>query len=967
MITKKTKPNTDNQIDKILHPLVKKWFYSRFKEYSLPQKFGVMEIHSRTNLLLSAPTGATKTLTAFLSIINELVDSAEKGILEDKIYAIYISPLKALNYDIELNLKRPLEEIEKLAKKPLGIRVAVRTGDTTATEKSKMTKNPPHILITTPESLAIMLNVPSMSRHLQDIQWTIIDEIHALAENKRGVHLSLSMERLQRHSISMTRIGLSATVAPLEEVAKFLVGADRDCKIINIQFLKELDLKVISPVPDMVESTYEEIQKKTYEKINELVQSHKTTLIFTNTRAATERIVFQLKERFPRQYYELGENPPQTVSSLIGAHHGSLSKDHRFSIENKLRKGQLKCVVCSTSLELGIDIGYIDLVILLSSPKSTARLLQRVGRSGHQLHATTKGRVIVQDRDDLLECSIMLKEAIEGHIDKVHIPTNAADVLTQQVLGMALTGTWKDKEAYNLIKKSYCYKEFPYGKFMQILQYLSGEFVELEQRYIYAKIWRENGNFGKRGRMTKVIYLTNIGTIADQGGVAVKIGPYQIGTIDEGFLESLTPGDIFVLGGDTYQFRHARGMVAQVKSAGGRRPTVPSWYSEMLPLSFDVATQISTFKSKIYSKLKQKKSVVLKWISSYLYVDKMSALAIYNYCNAQFKYSKYPSTGSLVIDYYKKDDKHYAFFIASFGRRTNEALARTIAYTISKINHLNVEIAVTDQGFYLAANKRPPVERAIELLKNENLYDVLVRAIDKTEALKRRFRQCAGRALMILRNYKGKKKGVGRQQVSSMLLMSAVRRISDTFVIIDEARREVLEDVMDVTHASDIMKKIATGAIKLETNEVILPSPFAFNLFIRNYSDILSADDRQEFLRVMHKMILAKISLESGKKHEKLDMDVPQEPIEYDKLWKKQEKKKERKIVEEKDQLRIDFINAAKRIDLETNIVYDISQRIENPEFPLSKRTKEWIDGLLSGAVPKMWKDNVVRFLKTLY
>jgi len=427
MIKQKTKPDKEKDLKELLHPVVKKWFFSKFKEFSLPQLFGVMEIHQRNNILVSAPTGATKTLTGFLSILNELIDSSEKGILQDKIYCVYISPLKALNNDIFFNLITPLKEMEEIAGKEFGIRIGVRTGDTTQSEKSKMLKNPPHILISTPESLAILLNSYKFVEHLTSIDWCIIDEIHALAENKRGVHLSLSLERLQQHSQHICRIGLSATVAPLDEIAQFLVGLEknksRNCTIVDVQFLKKLDLKVISPTSDLIFIDHKKLHHKMYELLDKLIQQHRSTLIFTNTRSATERVVHHLKDKFPKNYTE-----------NIGAHHGSLSKEHRLELEQRMREGKLKAVVSSTSLELGIDIGYIDLVILLSSPKSVARALQRIGRSGHKLHDTTKGRLLVMDRDDLVECAVIQKYGIEKKIDKIHIPTNCLDVLSQQII-----------------------------------------------------------------------------------------------------------------------------------------------------------------------------------------------------------------------------------------------------------------------------------------------------------------------------------------------------------------------------------------------------------------------------------------------------------------------------------------------------------------------------------------------------
>src|SRR3989344_2753727 len=355
MITTITEPYKPVHIKSIFHPLLNRWFFGKFKEFSLPQLYGVMEIHSRRNVLISAPTGATKTLTGFLAVLNELVDSAKKGMLEDKVYCVYVSPLKALNYDIQYNLLRPLEEMEQIEGKQLGIRVGVRTGDTTAYEKSKMLKHTPHILITTPESLAIMINSIKFKEKLMNVQWLIIDEIHALAENKRGVHLNVTVERLQRLSSGMMRVGLSATIAPLEKIAQYLVGyqgdQERDCNIVDVQFLKQMDLQVLSPVKSLVDSDYLLKHGKMYELMHQLIQDHKTTLIFTNTRSATERVVHNLKEFYPSDYR--GEN--------VSAHHGSLSKENRFKTEQDLRQGKLKVVVSSTSLELGIDIGYVDL------------------------------------------------------------------------------------------------------------------------------------------------------------------------------------------------------------------------------------------------------------------------------------------------------------------------------------------------------------------------------------------------------------------------------------------------------------------------------------------------------------------------------------------------------------------------------------------------------------------------------
>ncbi len=852
MIEFKKNPNTKQELLQILNPTVKKWFFSKFKEFSLPQLHGVAEIHSRQNILVSAPTGSTKTLTGFLSILNELVDSAEKGILKDKIYCVYISPLKALNYDIFKNLIEPLTEIEAIAGKKLGIRVGVRTGDTTPSEKQKMLKHPPHILITTPESLAIILSSIKFVEHLKDVEWCIVDEIHALAENKRGVHLSLSLERLENLSSHLCRVGLSATVAPLEDIANFLVGQERPCKIIDVQFIKEMDLKVLSPVPDLINISFEEMHHKMYELIDKLIQGHKTTLIFTNTRSATERVVHHLKEKFPKNYI-----------NNIGAHHGSLSKQHRRDIEDRLREGKLKCVVCSTSLELGIDIGYIDLVVCLGSPKSVARALQRIGRSGHKLHEKTKGRIIVLDRDDLIECVVLLEEGIERKIDRIHIPQNCLDVLAQQIYGMSLEQTWEEKELFNLVKKSYCYKDLTKKDFNEILSYLAGEFTDLEDRYIYAKIWRKNGKMGRKGRMGRVIYMTNIGTIPDETSVLVKVGTQVVGTIEEGFLEKLKPGDIFVLGGNVYQFRFSRGMVAQVSSSVSRPPTVPSWFSEMLPLSFDLSLAIGKLRRLMDEKFTKKKTKkeIMNFINDYLYVDKNGANAVYEYFYEQFNFSQIPSDKKIVVEQYNDEKQIYYIFHTLFGRRVNDCLSRAVAFAVSRTQHRDVEIGISDNGFYVTSPKKLLVMKAFKLLKSKDMDKVMNMAIEKTEVLKRRFRHCATRAVMILKNYKGKKKRVGRQQVSSMILMSALKRINPDFSIIKEAKREVLEDLMDIENTKLILKQIEERKIQIKEIATNIPSPFAFNLIVQGYTDLMKIEDKIEFLRRMHNNVLAKISL----------------------------------------------------------------------------------------------------------
>lgn len=840
------RPNTDEEVFNSLSPLTKKWFKEKFGTFTESQKHSLLPIKSRKNILVSSPTGSGKTLCAFTSIIDYLISLEEKEELEDKVYCVYISPLKALSRDIEVNLKNPLKEMERIRDKKVNIRVALRTGDTSTNERSKMLKKAPHILVTTPETLAILLTTKKFIELMKGTEFVIVDEIHSLA-NKRGAYLSLSLERLEEISkITPVRIGLSATVAPLEEVSNFLVGKGRDCLIADVQYLKKTDIKVLTPVSDLIEEGLG-MHHSLYDLIDNLIQEHKTTVIFTNTRSATERVVHHLKERFPKKYFE-----------NIGAHHSSLSKEHRFNIEQRLREGKLNVVVTSTSLELGIDIGYIDLVILLGSPKSVARTLQRIGRAGHKLHDVAKGRFIAMGRDDLVECSILAKEAIEKKIDKIQIPKNCLDVLSQQIFGMAIYKVWEEEEMFSLIRKSYCYEQLSREDFLNVISYLAGEY-ELEARNVYAKIWydKETKQIGKKGKLARMIYMTNIGTIPEESfvNVVVSVGDRKgekVGVIDEAFLERMKRGDVFVLGGQRYQFLFTKGMNAYVNASVKRPPTIPSWFSEMLPLSFDSAIEIGRFRKLVEEKMKDKKSAreIRGFIKEYLYCNMNVAETIYDYLNLQYKYAKIPNEKKMVIEHYN-GEKNYLIFHSLYGRRVNDALSRAMAFLVGRVGGRDIEIGIRDNGFYLAGEKMN-IEKAIKFINSQNIQEILEEAINKTETLNRRFRHCATRSLMILRNYKGRKKTVGKQQMKSHFLLGSVRKISHNFPILKEARREVLEDLMDIENAKKVLDWIKEGKVKVERTNVKLPSPFALSIVMEGHTDLMKMEDKIEFLKRMH-------------------------------------------------------------------------------------------------------------------
>ena len=859
MIRRARKEYSMEEVLQVLHPAVAKWFSSKFDSLSPPQRYAVVPISRGKNVLVTSPTGTGKTLTAFLSIISKLLEMADRGELKDSVYAVYVSPLRALNNDIYKNLEVPLSEIKEMFPDLPKIRHAVRTGDTPTSERAKQLRKPPHILITTPETLGIILTAPKFREKLRTVRWVIVDEIHSLVENKRGVHLSLSLERLQHLADQkFTRIGLSATINPLEEVAKFLVGYEngkpRDCLIVETSWAKALDLAVLSPVEDLVNTPPEVTSEKMYRLIAELVKGNRTTLIFTNTRSGTERVVFHLKK-----YLDGVEN----VDEKIAAHHSSLSRYVRKEVEDRLKRGELRVIVSSTSLELGIDIGYIDMVVQIGSPKSITRALQRIGRAGHRLHEVSRGRFVVVDRDDALEVAVMVREALKGRLDRVHMPKKALDVLAQHIVGMAVEQKWDAREAFELVRSAYPYRDLTWEEFESVLRYLSGEFTQLESRKVYGKIWYdpEEGTFGRRGKYARVIYASNIGTIPDE--VSVKVyttdGKY-VGNLEEEFLERLMPGDRFVLGGKVYEFISAKGLRVKVRPAFDQKPTVPAWFSEMLPLSYDLALRIAEFRGWVFRKIDEGvlAEKIVESIKEMSNSNQQAAKAIYNYLVDQYLYLKHlglsvegmPSDKVILVEtYVDEDGRRHQVTHSLFGRRTNDALSRALAYLAGLKVRRNLGIAVKDTGFALIYPRGVKPKLNIEALMGEDLEELLRKALDKTEILRRRFRHVAARGLMILRNYKGYEISVNKQQLSAQKLLKVVQEIGD-FPLLKEAYREIMEDYMDVGHAKEVVRKIESGEIRVvDIGEIPVPTPFAHNIVLEGLSDLIFMEDKMAALR----------------------------------------------------------------------------------------------------------------------
>ncbi len=876
---------SDSEVYQLLRYYVAEWFKRRYSSFTLPQRCAIPLIKKGYNVLVSSPTGTGKTLAVFLGIIDELFALGEKGELEEQIYAVYVSPLRALNNDMKRNLLDPLEGIRRVAKEAgielPEIRVAVRTSDTKPSEKQKMLRHPPHILITTPESLAIALSSPRFREKLATAKWVIVDEIHELASSKRGAHLSLSIERLENLTgYPLQRIGLSATIAPLGEVAKFLVGfqddgSPRDCLIVDARFAKPIDIRVLCPVKDLIHTPAEEVNEAIYRLLAKLIREHRTTLVFTNTRSATERVVYKLKK--------ILKDEGIADMDAIEAHHSSLSRDLRLSVEEKLKRGQLKVVVSSTSLELGIDIGYIDLVVLLSSPKSVSRLLQRIGRAGHHIRQVSKGRIIVVDRDDLVECTVLAKAGMDRKIDRVHIPRNPLDVLAQHIVGMAVENKWSIQEAYRLVKRSYNFHNLSFEEFMSVLRFLAGKYG-LEDQRVYAKIWvdEEGGVFGRK-KSSRMIYYLNSGTIPDESKIKVfTLEGRYVGDLEEPFVQILAPGDIFVLGGRTYEFVKSEGMKVYVKPAEGQRPTVPSWFSEMLPLAFDSALLVGAFRRWVADMIREgvPKEKAVELIAKEYNLDHDAAENIYNYILEQYEFTNglVPSDKLVLVELFHDydNDASSIIFHTLFGRRVNDALSRAYAYSLTKMTRSNVRVTVTDNAFMLTVPgiRNIDLETLVWGITPENIDAILRRVLKNTELLKRRFRHCAQRSFMILRRYRERERDPHTLQLNAQALLEVVEKIPD-FPVLKETYREILEDYMDIHNAKLVLSWIRSGRIKVAYfGPTSVPSPFAHHAVVRGYSDVVLMEDIKKMLMELHRRV---VELLKGRREEQALASISEE------------------------------------------------------------------------------------------
>ncbi len=707
----------------LFHPAVRGWFERAYNTPSPPQELGWPSIAAGNNTLILAPTGSGKTLTAFLWAINHLVEQHLGESLAPGVRVLYISPLKALNNDIERNLEAPLLGIRAEAARlglslPL-LRTAVRTGDTTQARRAAMIRQPPDILITTPESLYLMLTSAKARGMFATVQYVIVDEIHALCGNKRGVHLSLSLERLQEIAVQeCVRIGLSATQRPLERIAAFLGGNARPVHIVNAGRKKETDLRVVCAADDFSLLPQESVWPLIFQEILEEIRRHRTTLIFVNNRRLAERIAAKLNELItgaPAPSFSLyavpqntawtdqedtaaaaaaGVRPPAAPGApatganapaepLVQAYHGSMSRETREEMEEELKAGRLRALVATSSLELGIDIGSIDLVIQVQSPKGIARGLQRIGRSGHLVSATSKGRIFATHREDLVESTVVARAMAEHEVEETTIPENCLDVLAQQIVAMVSIEPREVDPLFDLVRRSYCYRALPRDLFIRVLEMLAGRYTHEAFRDLRARIsWDKIHGVLRALPGTSHLAITGGGTIADRGyfGVYLEDGRTKVGEVDEEFIYESRAGDTFLLGSSVWRMVNIDATRVTVAPAPGQPARMPFWRGEGIGRSFDLGARVGAFRRAMARRIDDPGTLI--WLQQEFPIDSRAAWNILEYYRRQQEATGViPHDDLLVVEGFRDEVGDPRLVVHCFVRAARQRPSRPLALT----------------------------------------------------------------------------------------------------------------------------------------------------------------------------------------------------------------------------------------------------------------------------------------------
>ncbi len=840
------------------HPAVQNWFKDQFESVSPPQKKGWPSIAAGQHTLILAPTGSGKTLAAFLWSIDELLRQGLKDPQFNKnpqgIHTLYISPLKALNNDIQRNLNKPLKEIAQNFNQSEvvvpEIRTMVRTGDTPPSLRQSMLRKPPHILITTPESLYLILNSDRGRTLFSNLRYLILDEIHSITTNKRGVHLSLSLERLMSLCTKEpVRIGLSATQKPLKRIAAFLGGQisnpnslnPRPVSIIDCGQKKNMDLKVISPVPDFSDLPDFSVWPAVLNKLYDYIIAHRTTLVFVNMRSQTEKIARQINEKHREKI-----DDPSAILAL--SHHGSMSREMRYEVEEKLKEGKIPAVIATSSLELGIDIGSIDLVVQLEAPKSISGALQRVGRSGHLLKASSKGRIIPLYQADLDDAAAVTQCMKAGDIEEVVIPENCLDVLAQQVVAEVSARQWPRKELYQLFRQSYCYRNLTLAVFDHVLEMLTGRYAESKLPSLKPVINWDRINdrlIALPGSRLKA--NLNGGTIPDRGyyGVYLADTNTRLGEMEEEFVFESKPGDVFYLGNNEWFLDTIAQDRIIVRPASSVKPRAPFWKGELGYKSFGTAEKIGAFREKILEDISNNKPIE-KMASEYNLDTAITQNLIRFFQNQESVTGQIPTSSRIIVEwFYDAADELNLVFHAPFGGRVNAPWAISVAGYLE--NHLRSEIQYSfdDDGFILrvrASTEFPDIQKLLNL-NSEKIEKLLMDRISSAPVFSIQFRYNAARSLLLARSRPGKRIPLWLQRLRANDLLQAVKQYQD-FPILAETYRSCLQDVFDLSALFKIIDRIHEGKITTKIVQTPHPSPMVSGLIFDFVSNQVYEQDR---------------------------------------------------------------------------------------------------------------------------
>ena len=883
------------------HPLVAEWFTTKFGTPTEPQELGWPHILAGRTTLISAPTGSGKTLAAFLACIDRLVRKALAGELQDRTEVLYISPLKALGNDIQKNLEIPLGEVLQMAgERGLlmpQIRTAVRTGDTLAHERRAMLKYPPHILVTTPESLYILLTAEKSRAILRDVETVIVDEIHAVADDKRGAHLTLSLERLEALTHrSPVRIGLSATQKPIEQVAHFLAGNGRPAPVIvNIGHKRKLDLAVEVPATLLGPVASNEMWDEIYDRIIELTEQHRSTLVFVNTRRLVERVAHNLAER-------IGEEN-------VGAHHGSLSRRLRLEAERKLKEGKIKILVATASLELGIDIGTVDLVIQISSPRAIAVALQRVGRSGHWRGAVPKGRLFVTTRDDLLECAALVRAIRQGDLDRLIIPDSPLDVMAQQIVATCATSGgagssedhgWDEDELFALVKRAYAYRDLSRELFDSIIEMLSEGIAARRGRY-GAYLHHDHVNHKLRARRgARLAAITSGGAIPETALFTVVAEPEGgiVGTLDEDFAVESNAGDIVLLGNTSWRIRRVEGKSGRVlvEDAHGAPPSVPFWLGEAPARTQELSLQVAELRREISERLAGVSPVALSskspqvagtisWLAEECGVDESGASQAMQYIlEGRAVLGTVPTQNTIIAERFFDEGGGMQLVIhAPFGARVNKAWGLALRKRFCRSFNFELQAAATDNGLNIALAEQHsfPLADVFHFLNAESVQSVLEQAALAAPVFGTRWRWDANRSLALLRFQGGKKVPPQIQRIRSDDLLASVfpdvaacqENIEGDIQIPDhplvkEVMKDVLTEAMDVEGVKELLRRMEDGSIRCIAVDTPVPSQFSHEILNANpyaYLDDAPLEERRARAVEMRRILPESVLEEVGK------------------------------------------------------------------------------------------------------